>query len=69
MVNDLLDLTRIEQGQIRLERLPVAPTDLVSDAVGRFEAKAEDAGIQLKGSVAFALPPVLRGPRSHQPCL
>lgn len=59
MVNDLLDLTRIEQGRVTLDLKPVAPADLVSGAVGRFESRAEDAGIRLKGAVGFGLPPVL----------
>ena len=59
MVNDLLDLTRIEQGRIQLDLKPVAPADLVSDAIGRFQSNANDSGILLQGKVAFGLPPVL----------
>jgi signal transduction histidine kinase len=58
MVNDLLDLTRIEQGQVKLDLKPVAPADLVAEAVGWFGSRAEDAGIRLSGAVAFDLPPV-----------
>ena len=58
MINDLLDLTRIEQGRVRLDRQPAAPSDLVTEAIERFESKANDGGITLKGSVAIALPPV-----------
>ena len=52
MVNDLLDLTRIEQGRLRLDLEPVAPRDLVDEAVERFEAKARDAGVALEADVA-----------------
>jgi signal transduction histidine kinase len=58
MVNDLLDLTRIEQGRVKLDLEPLAPADLVSEAIGRFEPMAEDAGVGLKGAVEFGLPPV-----------
>jgi signal transduction histidine kinase len=58
MINDLLDLTRIEQGRVDLDLQPTAPADLVREAVQRYEASAEDAGITLSGSVAFGLPPV-----------
>jgi two-component system, NtrC family, sensor histidine kinase KinB len=58
MINDLLDLTRIEQGRVRLDRQPAAPADLIGEAVERFESKAKDGGVDLKGSVAFGLPPV-----------
>src|SRR5439155_20419238 len=59
MVNDLLDLTRIEQGQVKLDLRPVAPADLVSEAISRFESGAADAGIRLPGSSGFGLSPVL----------
>jgi signal transduction histidine kinase len=59
MVNDLLDLTRIEQGRVKLDREPTAPADLVSEAIERFEPKADSAGVRLKGAVGFGLPPVL----------
>jgi signal transduction histidine kinase len=58
MVNDLLDLTRIEQGRVRLDFRPVASADLVAEAISRFEVAAHDAGVTLKASVAFGLPPV-----------
>jgi signal transduction histidine kinase len=59
IINDLLDLTRIEQGRVTLDLHPVAPADLVSEARDRFETQAQDAGISLRGSVTFGLPPVL----------
>jgi signal transduction histidine kinase len=59
MVNDLLDLTRIEQGRLRLDRQPVAPSELVGEAIERFEARARDAGIALEADLARDLPDVL----------
>jgi NtrC-family two-component system sensor histidine kinase KinB len=58
MINDLLDLTRIEQGRVDLDLQPTAPADLVREAIERYEPSAHDAGITLTGSVAFGLPPV-----------
>lgn len=58
MINDLLDLTRIEQGRVTLDLRPVAPADLVSEALARFEPLAQSAGIMISASVGFALPPV-----------
>ena len=59
MLNDLLDLTRIEQGRVRLDLKPVAPSGLVAEAIGRFEGQAQDAGVGLESAVAPGLPPVL----------
>lgn len=58
MINDLLDLTRIEQGRVQLDLVPTAPADLLRDAVDRYEASALDAGIELAGSVSLGLPPI-----------
>ncbi len=58
MINDLLDLTRIEQGRVRLDRQPSAPADLVAGAIERFESRARDGGIGLAGSAGRGLPAV-----------
>jgi signal transduction histidine kinase len=59
IVNDLLDMTSIEQGHLRLDLEPVAPADLVAEAIERFRGTAQDAGVALEPAVAFALPPAL----------
>ena len=58
MVNDLLDLARIEQGRVRLDLEPVAPADLVGEAVERSASKAKDGGVELTASVEFGMRPV-----------
>ena len=58
MVNDLLDLARIEQGRVQLDLEPVAPADLVGEAVERLASKAKDHGVELTASVEFGMPPV-----------
>ncbi len=59
MINDLLDLTRIEQGRIMLDLVPTAPTDLMTAAVTRFEPLARDRGVLLSVETANDVPPVL----------
>jgi signal transduction histidine kinase len=59
MINDLLDLTRIEQGRIQLELRPVAPAELLEDSVARFQSKARDLGVELTASPAPDIPLVL----------
>ena len=41
MINDLLDLTRIEQGRVKLDLRPVSATDLVDEAVSRLRSLAQ----------------------------
>src|SRR5205823_3950815 len=47
MINDLLDLTRIEQGRLALDLRPVSPSALVAEAVARYQPRAEDLGVAL----------------------
>ncbi len=59
MVNDLLDMTRIEQGRVRLDLNPRTPADLAEDAIVRSESKARDLGITMEARITRDLPPVL----------
>lgn len=59
MINDLLDLTRIEQGRVALDQEAVDPSTLVRDAVERYRVGAEDYGITLECQLEAGLPPVL----------
>ena len=59
MVNDLLDLTQIEQGQVKLDLQSTPSGGLVRSAVERFESQAKDQGITLAVQIAPGLPPVL----------
>jgi signal transduction histidine kinase len=51
MINDLLDLTRIEQGRVKLDMHPISGRELLSGAVARMQPQAEDAGIDLEYEV------------------
>jgi CheY-like chemotaxis protein len=54
MVDDLLDLSRIESGRIELFPLPTAVSHLIESAVEEHKSEADAAGINL--SAAFPLP-------------
>ncbi|HEX5871396.1 MAG TPA: HAMP domain-containing sensor histidine kinase, partial [Longimicrobium sp.] len=57
MIQDLLDVARIEAGQLRMETAPCAPEDLVAEAMGLMERMAEERMIRLIAAVD-ACPPV-----------
>jgi signal transduction histidine kinase len=59
MVNDLLDLTRIDRGRLSLDLASVALADLVRAAVRGAELKAHGKGIALSVQVAAALPSIV----------
>ena len=51
MIDDLLDLTRIEQGRVKLDLRPIPAGDLLQQAAARMKPQAADAGIQLETEV------------------
>jgi len=51
MVDELLDVSRIESGRIELTRQPVPPSDLVADAIDAPRGFAGDRGVRLDTAV------------------
>jgi PAS domain S-box-containing protein len=56
LIQDLVDVTSIERGQLSLERGAVAPARLVERAAHMFEVEAPEHGITLERNVAADLP-------------
>ncbi|MBV8486981.1 MAG: HAMP domain-containing protein [Planctomycetaceae bacterium] len=59
MINDLLDLTRIEQGRVALDQEAVDAAEILRDAVDRNRSAAEDAAITLECQIEPDLSAVL----------
>lgn len=67
MAQELLDLSRIESGQVELERKLVAPGALIDSAAERMRLQAERAGLSLDTTCAPGLPRVYAdAPRIEQ---
>ena len=58
MVNDLLDLTRIDRGRLALDLAPVALPELVSGSLRAADLKAQSKGIALSAEVAEEIPTI-----------
>jgi len=58
MAQELLDLSRIESGQVELERKPVLPQKLLNSAADRMRMQAERAGLSLNVEYPPGLPHV-----------
>ena len=56
MIDDLLDLSRIEAGQLRIEREPCSPARIVSDVVESLRATAEAKQLKIVVELEEALP-------------
>jgi signal transduction histidine kinase len=58
MINNLLDLARLEHGRSQLQLRPERPIALLQSAIESFHPRAEDRGIDLSMDVVGALPAV-----------
>jgi len=63
LVDDLQELALAEAGQLRLERQPVAPADLVNKATDAARAQAVSQGISLRADLPDDLPLVEADPQ------
>ncbi|MCS7066595.1 MAG: ATP-binding protein [Fimbriimonadales bacterium] len=61
LLNDILDLSKIEAGKLHLEHLPVVLSELVTGTVRLFQARAESKGLRLTVQIAPETPPVVLG--------
>ena len=59
LIDDLLDLSRIEAGQLRIEPEPCAPERIVADVVETLRAKAEAKHLRLEVALEEAIPPTI----------
>ena len=67
MVQELLELTRIESGRVPLQLETVEPADLVNSAIERLHLQAERAGLTFSVEIPENLPEVLAdSPRLEQ---
>jgi len=56
LLNDLLDLSRIEAGELTIERLKCNPFDLLSDILASLQSRAIDKGLKLSLSISDRIP-------------
>jgi PAS domain S-box-containing protein len=60
LINDILDLSKVEAGRLEVERIPCAPHAIVSQALLELEARAREKGIELAFSTAGPVPQSVR---------
>ncbi len=61
LLNDILDLSRIESGKLDLEEIEFAPAETAEEVVALFSTRAEAKGVGLHLRVADGTPPAVRG--------
>ncbi len=62
IINDILDLSKIEAGKLQLEKIGFEPAEMVSRAIRVLSHKAEEKGLAINmGNIDNAISPVLMG--------
>ena len=60
LINDILDLSKIEAGQMRIERMPCSPLEVIDDVYALMRVRAEKRGIALDLHHEFPIPAEVR---------
>ena len=61
LISDVLDVSKIESGQMAVESVVFCPLDIFEDAIRSYAAAATNKGLQIYGLADARLPSVLRG--------
>jgi CheY-like chemotaxis protein len=61
LLNDVLDLSKIESGKMQLEKAPFHLPRIINECVRAHELKARQKGIELREQIDRSLPPVVVG--------
>lgn len=56
LLNDILDLSRIESGQLKLEIQPVFPEKLTNEVVSLFRPMVEEKGLTVESKISPNVP-------------
>ncbi len=59
LINDILDLSKVEAGKLKLEYSPVSPQQIVNEMKSIFGQKIEDKGLEFIVDISPGLPQVL----------
>ena len=61
LINDILDLSKVEAGRLEAERVPVAPHQVAREVVQTMAVRAEEKGLRLDLEFPQALPATIEG--------
>ena len=60
LINDILDLSKIEAGKLELEIAPASPYQIMCEVVDVLQVRAEQSGISLRSEVDGLIPTMIR---------
>jgi PAS domain S-box-containing protein len=56
LINDILDLSKVEAGKMEIERVPCSPVQVVEEAVSFMRVRAVEKGLSMDARYEFPLP-------------
>ncbi|MEM9706208.1 MAG: ATP-binding protein [Pseudomonadota bacterium] len=59
IINDILDLSKIEAGKLELESIPVRPAEIINDVIGLFWERAASKNLDLSAYVSPTTPAMI----------
>ncbi|MFA6133483.1 MAG: PAS domain S-box protein [Phycisphaerae bacterium] len=65
LVNNILDLSKVEAGKMDIERIPCSPVRIVEDVVSLMRVRALEKGLSLKTRYDFPLPKMIQSDRAR----
>ena len=67
MISDLLDLSKVESGQLEVESAWTEPHRIIHEVLQMLGVKAQEQGVRLTFKARSALPQQLGGSLAHAP--
>ncbi|MBO6505699.1 MAG: hypothetical protein JJ850_07700 [Kordiimonadaceae bacterium] len=61
IINDILDLAKLEAGRVRIEKKPLDPKNLVEGVMGLLSHQADEKGLEFSFNMADAMPNSIQG--------
>ena len=65
VINDILDLSKIEAGKLEVERIPCSPRQAVREVVSLMRVRAEAKGLELQEQYAGPIPDTISSDPTH----
>lgn len=65
LINDILDLSKIESGKLTLEEAPFRPVEMIHETCSLLNVRAQEKGLDLECFISPSMPPALVGDRAR----